>query len=156
MEHSHCLNDLCEWCSFLIMDQPNRLVRLYRKWGGGFCVKNTSLSPSFIFVRLSTPFYLRLLYIIPPIPPMPPIPPTERQSSVRKQGENYRNHRKYHSLPPIGGALLSSASTTQHSLVVNKLATPLASVKAVLTTLTGSKIPFSIMSQYSPTLASYP
>jgi hypothetical protein len=137
-------------------DQPNRLVRLYRKWGGGFCVKNTSLSPSFIFVRLSTPFYLRLLTSFRPYHPCLPYLPLKDKVPFVSKGEITGADSNDHSLPPIGGALLSSASTTQHSLVVNKLATPLASVKAVLTTLTGSKIPFSIMSQYSPTLASYP
>lgn len=53
------------------------------------------------------------VYIIPPIPPIPPMPP----------------------IPAIGlGASSLGISQTTASAVVNNDATPLASVKAVLTT----------------------
>ena len=61
-------------------------------------------------------------------------------------------------MPPAPGAGLSSsgASTIQASLVVKKLATPLASTSAVLTTFKGSTIPALVMSVNSPLAASYP
>lgn len=58
------------------------------------------------------------VYIIPPIPPMPPIPPIPP-------------------IPPMPGPAGPSSfgiSVTTDSAVVNKEATPAASVKAVLTT----------------------
>ena len=55
-----------------------------------------------------------MLYIIPPMPPIPPIPP----------------------MPPMAGAagVSSLISVTTASAVVNREATPLASVKALRTT----------------------
>lgn len=156
MEHSHCLDDLCEWCAFLIMTSRTDSSGCTVNGEGDFALKIQ------VFRLLLCLYDDRLLSTFgvftsfrPYRPCLPYLPLKDRNPFVSK-GEITGADSNDHSLPPIGGALLSSASTTQHSLVVNKLATPLASVKAVLTTLTGSKIPFSIMSQYSPTLASYP
>jgi hypothetical protein len=75
------------------------------------------------------------LYIPIPIPPIPGIPPP---------------------IPIPAGGPFSSASTTQHSEVVNNEATPEASTRAVRTTFRGSKIPAAIISLYWEVAASYP
>mmetsp|Transcript_36459 Transcript_36459/g.32722 ORF Transcript_36459/g.32722 Transcript_36459/m.32722 type:complete len:325 (-) Transcript_36459:69-1043(-) len=59
-------------------------------------------------------------------------------------------------IPPEGAALSSLTSTIIASVVVIREATEAASTKAVLTTLVGSMIPFSIMFTYSPVAALKP